>query len=53
MILAPLVMTFVFGYFTRPGTPLYLPGAPFLLSAVGMVAAVILFVAGSRARPAA
>jgi DHA1 family tetracycline resistance protein-like MFS transporter len=52
MILAPLVMTLVFGYFTRPGTPLYLPGAPFLLSAVGMVAAVTLFVAGSRARPA-
>ena len=52
MILAPLVMTLVFGYFTRPGTPLYLPGAPFLLSAIGMVAAVTLFVAGSRAKPA-
>ena len=52
MILAPLVMTLVFGYFTRPDTPLYLPGAPFLLSAIGMVAAVVLFVAGSRAKPA-
>ena len=51
-ILAPLVMTGVFGYFTSPTAPIYLPGAPFLLSAVIMVAAVVLFVAGSRAKPA-
>ena len=51
-ILAPVVMTSVFGYFISPAAPMYLPGAPFLLSAVIMVAAVVLFVAGSRARPA-
>ena len=51
-ILAPVVMTSVFGYFISPAAPFYLPGAPFLLSAVIMVAAVALFVAGSRARPA-
>lgn len=49
-ILAPLVMTWVFGYFTSPATPVHLPGAPFLLSATLMVAGVIVFVAGSRAR---
>jgi DHA1 family tetracycline resistance protein-like MFS transporter len=53
MILAPLVMTSVFGYFTAPAAPVYLPGAPFLLSAIVMVAAVVLFVAGARAKPAA
>ncbi len=53
MILAPLVMTWVFGYFTAPGAPVYFPGAPFLLAAVLMVAAVIVFVAGSREKPAA
>lgn len=52
MILAPLVMTWVFGIFTAPGAAIYLPGAPFLLSAVAMVAAVAIFVAGSRAKAA-
>ena len=50
-IVAPLVMTGVFGYFTSAAAPIYLPGAPFLLSAVIMVAGVVLFVAGSRAKP--
>lgn len=49
MILAPLVMTWIFGVFTAPGAPVYLPGAPFLLSAVLMVAAVAIFVARQRA----
>lgn len=48
MILAPLVMTWVFGLFTRPGMPIHLPGAPFLLSAVMMVAVVAIFVARPR-----
>ncbi|MBC7738997.1 MAG: TCR/Tet family MFS transporter [Candidatus Saccharibacteria bacterium] len=48
MILAPLVMTALFAWFTGPSTPIYLPGAPFLLSAILMVAAVLLFVAGTR-----
>lgn len=48
MVLAPLVMTWVFGVFTGPKAPIWLPGAPFLLSATIMVAVVILFVAGTR-----
>ncbi|MDO8986118.1 TCR/Tet family MFS transporter [Cypionkella sp.] len=48
MIVAPLVMTWVFGIFTSVSAPFYLPGAPFLLSATIMVAVVILFVAGTR-----
>ncbi len=52
MILAPLVMTWVFGYFSGPDAPVYFPGAPFLLSAAGMVAAVLIFVAGSREKSA-
>ena len=52
MILAPLVMTALFAYFTGPNAPIYLPGAPFLLSATLMVAAVALFVAGTRETPA-
>lgn len=48
MIVAPLVMTWVFGFFTAASAPIYLPGAPFLLSATLMVAVVILFVAGTR-----
>ena len=51
-ILAPLVMTWVFGYFTSPAAPIFLPGAPFLLSATIMVGVVILFVAKSREKPA-
>lgn len=53
MILAPLVMTWIFGIFTAPSAPVHMPGAPFLLSAVLMVAAVAIFVARPRADPAA
>lgn len=52
MILAPLVMTYAFGAFTGPRAPVYFPGAPFLLAAVIMVAAVLIFVAGLREKPA-
>ena len=51
MILAPLVMTSIFAFFTSPSAPIHLPGAPFLLSAVLMVAAVAVFVAGTRENP--
>ena len=51
MILAPLVMTSIFAFFTSPSAPIHLPGAPFLLSAVLMVAAVAVFVAGTREKP--
>jgi DHA1 family tetracycline resistance protein-like MFS transporter len=49
--LAPLVLTAVFFQFTRDGAAIYSPGAPFLLSAVLMVACVAILVAGPRARP--
>ncbi len=48
MIAGPLMMTWVFGLFTAPTAPLFLPGAPFLLAGVLMVAAVLVFVATSR-----
>ncbi len=52
MILAPLVMTWIFGVFTGPSAPFHWPGAPFLLSALLMVAGVVIFVARTReARP--
>lgn len=47
-ILAPLVMTTIFGLFTRDSAPIYWPGAPFLLSALIMVAAMAVFVAQTR-----
>ena len=49
MIIAPPVMTWVFEVFTAPAAPVFLPGAPFLLSAVLMVAAVTGLVAAPRA----
>lgn len=52
MGLAPMLMTATFWLFTRPGTPLYLPGAPFLMSGVMMVVCVAVLVADPRAKPA-
>ncbi len=43
MILAPLVMTGVFAAFTREGAPIYLPGAPFLVSLVLMAISLAIF----------
>ena len=43
MILAPVTMTQVFAAFTREGAALYLPGAPFLASAVLMVVCIAIF----------
>jgi len=48
MIIAPLVMTWIFGLFTGASAPFYWPGAPFLLSALLMVAGVVIFVARTR-----
>lgn len=45
---APMVMTYVFYAFTRPGAPVYSPGAPFLLGAVLMVVCVAILVAGRQ-----
>ena len=40
MIVSPLVMTSVFAAFSGPSAPIYLPGAPFILSA-GLVIIVV------------
>ncbi|MDT8856821.1 TCR/Tet family MFS transporter [Paracoccaceae bacterium Fryx2] len=50
MIAAPIVMTTIFSLFTAPSTPVYAPGAPFLLAAALVVAAILLHVAGPRAK---
>ena len=43
MILTPLVMTGIFGLFTGPASPVYWPGAPFLLSALMMLGGLGMF----------
>ena len=43
MILAPLLMTAVFAAATKPGGPVYLPGAPFLAALMLTLAALALF----------
>lgn len=48
-IMAPLVMTQTFWYFTAPETPFYMPGAPFLLSAVLTLICIVIF-ASARQR---
>lgn len=42
-ILAPLIMTRSFAYFTAPDTPFYAPGAPFLIAAFLMAISVVIF----------
>lgn len=42
-IISPLVMTQAFSYFTRDDTPYYLPSAPFLLSALSVLVALLVF----------
>ncbi len=51
-ILSPLAMTTVFWKFTAPDTPLYLPGAPFLLAMALMLVCIAIFLAPARARVA-
>ncbi|MBU2934578.1 MULTISPECIES: TCR/Tet family MFS transporter [Pacificibacter] len=41
-IVSPLVMTMVFAQFSRPDTNFYLPGAPFAVSAILIVACTVL-----------
>lgn len=48
-IVSPFLMTRVFSYFTRDETPVFLPSAPFLLSALSVVVALAIF---SRWKPA-
>jgi DHA1 family tetracycline resistance protein-like MFS transporter len=47
MISAPIAMTQVFAYFSRPDAPAYLPGAPYLLAAGLVAAAIAVFVSRS------
>ncbi|WP_126979344.1 TCR/Tet family MFS transporter [Frigidibacter oleivorans] len=54
MIVSPLLMTPVFGLFTRPGAAIHAPGAPFLVAALLSGLCLILLAAGrERAVPAA
>ena len=46
-VIAPLVMTQTFAHFSSSTAPFYLPGAPFLLSALLMLLAIAVF-ASSR-----
>ncbi|WP_170405006.1 TCR/Tet family MFS transporter [Ruegeria arenilitoris] len=48
MVISPLVMTTVFAQFARVDAAFYLPGAPFLLALLLMLAGFVLFL---RARP--
>lgn len=48
MILSPLLMTQAFFWATREGGPVWFPGAPFILSAVLMGAAFMIFTAAHR-----
>lgn len=43
MIISPLAMTQIFAYFSGPNTSFDLPGAPFLLAAVLMIASIAVF----------
>jgi DHA1 family tetracycline resistance protein-like MFS transporter len=43
MIIAPMLMTSVFAAFTRDGAPVYLPGAPFLVSLLLMALGLVVF----------
>ncbi|MCG7573349.1 TCR/Tet family MFS transporter [Phaeobacter sp. CNT1-3] len=53
MIMGPLVLTQIFAWATRDAGPIYLPGAPFLLSGILMTVAVLLFVNQAPKRSAA
>lgn len=48
LIISPVLMTQLFGYFVGPSTPVYFPGAPFLAAAVMTAAALIPFIIGLR-----
>ena len=50
MIPSPLVMTGTFAAFTASDATVYFPGAPFVLSAVLMVCALVVFMAKPRTR---
>lgn len=49
MIVSPLLMTSVFAIFTGENAPIYLPGAPFLVSMFLMLVGLVIFVRGRSA----
>jgi DHA1 family tetracycline resistance protein-like MFS transporter len=51
MIITPIMMTQLFGYFSAPGAPVYFPGAPFLAAAFLMAAALVPFMVGLKKVP--
>lgn len=50
MIVSPVLMTQVFGWFTGPESPVYLPGAPFVLAATITTCAMLPFAIGLARR---
>ena len=49
-IIGPLVMTFLFSYFTKPGAQIHFAGAPFLLGAILMLGSAVIAFYTLRAR---
>jgi len=41
-IAGPLIMTSLFAYFTKPGNPIYFPGASFLMGAIFMIISAVI-----------
>jgi MFS transporter, DHA1 family, tetracycline resistance protein len=52
-IIGPLVAAYAFGWFTRPGAALVLPGAPFLGAVALLLLGLLFALSGLRAAPAA
>ncbi|GAB3587490.1 TCR/Tet family MFS transporter [Hymenobacter daeguensis] len=50
-VIGPLMMSYLFGEFTRKGAPVHFPGAPFLLGAVLALGSVALAVRSLRRHP--
>jgi MFS transporter, DHA1 family, tetracycline resistance protein len=50
-IISPLLMTNVFGLFTKPDAPIYFPGAPFVLSMVLILISLFIFSGRKRLNP--
>ena len=48
LVVSPLLMTQLFGHFTGPSAPVYLPEEPFLIASVMTTIAVMPFVFGLR-----
>ena len=51
-IVGPLIMTYLFSFFTKTGAPVHFPGAPFLLGAILMAVSVFLSYFALRSRKA-